>query len=210
MYVHGWNDYFYRRHESEFWESLGIPFYAVDLRKFGRSLRDGQTPGYIEDLHDYAAEFNALRDLVVAEQGEQVRILLVAHSQGGLSSVLWLNSQRTHHVEAVALDSPWLELQGNRMFRILSTPVVQAFQLGGGKTVMPMRDPGFYYRCIDCETGGDWDYLRHPLAPAAFLSPRRVDAGDLQCAGRGVAPARHPHSRAGVHVRPDHAAAHMG
>ncbi|MEO5404086.1 alpha/beta hydrolase, partial [Bifidobacterium bifidum] len=66
MYVHGWNDYFYRRHESEFWESLGIPFYAVDLRKFGRSLRDGQTPGYIEDLHDYAAEFNALRDLVVA------------------------------------------------------------------------------------------------------------------------------------------------
>ena len=46
--------------------------------------------------------------------------------------------------------------------------------------------------------------------PAAFLSPRRVDAGDLQCAGRGVAPARHPHSRAGVHVRPDHAAAHMG
>ena len=59
MYVHGWNDYFYRRHESEFWESLGIPFYAVDLRKFGRSLRDGQTPGYIEDLHDYAAELNA-------------------------------------------------------------------------------------------------------------------------------------------------------
>lgn len=172
MYVHGWNDYFYRRHESEFWESLGIPFYAVDLRKFGRSLRDGQTPGYIEDLHDYAAEFNALRDLVVAEQGEQVRILLVAHSQGGLSSVLWLNSQRPHHVEAVALDSPWLELQGNRMFRILSTPVVQAFQLGGGKTVMPMRDPGFYGRCIDCETGGDWDYLRHPLVNPQRFFPR--------------------------------------
>lgn len=172
MYVHGWNDYFYRRHESEFWESLGIPFYAVDLRKFGRSLRDGQTPGYIEDLHDYAAEFNALRDLVVAEQGEQVRILLVAHSQGGLSSVLWLNSQRPHHVEAVALDSPWLELQGNRMFRILSTPVVQAFQLGGGKTVMPMRDPGFYGRCIDCETGGDWDYLRHPLVDPQRFFPR--------------------------------------
>ena len=139
-----------------------------------------------------------------------MRILLVAHSQGGLSSVLWLNSQRPHHVEAVALDSPWLELQGNRMFRILSTPVVQAFQLGGGKTVMPMRDPGFYGRCIDCETGGDWDYLRHPLVDPQRFFPRAVDAGDLQCAGRGVAPARHPHSRAGVHVRPDHAAAHMG
>ena len=44
MYVHGWNDYFYRRHASEYWESLGIPFYAVDLRKFGRSYRPYQTP----------------------------------------------------------------------------------------------------------------------------------------------------------------------
>lgn len=172
MYVHGWNDYFYRRHESEFWESLGIAFYAVDLRKFGRSLRDGQTPGYIEDLHDYAAELNALRDRIVDEQGEQVRILLMAHSQGGLSSVLWANGERPHHVDAVALDSPWLELQGNRMFRILSTPVVQAYRLVGGKTVMPMRDPGFYGRCIDSKTGGDWDYLAHPLVDPSRFLPR--------------------------------------
>ncbi|RSX52125.1 lysophospholipase [Bifidobacterium goeldii] len=172
MYVHGWNDYFYRRHESEYWESLGIAFYSVDLRKFGRSLHDGQTPGYIEDLHAYAAEFNALRDLIVEEQGEQVRILLMAHSQGGLSSVLWVNSEQPHHIEAVALDSPWLELQGNRMFRILSTPVVQAFRLGGGKTVMPMRDPGFYGRCIARETGGDWDYLEHPICDPNLFVPR--------------------------------------
>ena len=60
MYVHGWNDYFYRRHASEYWESLGIPFYAVDLRKFGRSYRPYQTPGYIEDLHEYRLEFNEI------------------------------------------------------------------------------------------------------------------------------------------------------
>lgn len=170
MYVHGWNDYFYRRHASEYWESLGVPFYAVDLRKYGRSLRKGQTPGYIEDLHEYSREFNALRDVIIAEQGEDARILVIGHSQGGLSAALWVSGEHPRNVEAMTLNSPWLELQGNRMFRILSTPVVQAFQLLGGKTVMPMRDPGFYARCIRRATGGEWDYLEHPLYdPSVFL-----------------------------------------
>lgn len=182
MYVHGWNDYFYRRHASEYWESLGIPFYAVDLRKFGRSYRSYQTPGYIEDLHDYRLEFNALRDQIVKEQGKDVRILMIAHSQGGLSASLWIDSEHPHHVEALALNSPWLELQGNRMFRLLSTPVVQMYRLRGGKTIMPMRDPGFYARCIKRSTGGEWDYLDHPLNPDVEFLPR---AGWMQAIYNG-------------------------
>ena len=182
MYVHGWNDYFYRRHASEYWESLGIPFYAVDLRKFGRSYRPYQTPGYIEDLHEYRLEFNALRDQIVKEQGKDVRILMIAHSQGGLSASLWVNAEHPHHVEALALNSPWLELQGNRMFRLLSTPVVQMYRLRGGKTVMPMRDPGFYARCIKRSTGGEWDYLDHPLNPDVEFLPR---AGWMQAIYNG-------------------------
>ncbi len=182
MYVHGWNDYFYRRHASEYWESLGIPFYAVDLRKFGRSYRPYQTPGYIEDLHEYRLEFNALRDQIVKEQGKDVRILMIAHSQGGLSASLWVNTEHPHHVEALALNSPWLELQGNRMFRLLSTPVVQMYWLRGGKTVMPMRDPGFYARCIKRSTGGEWDYLDHPLNPGVEFLTR---AGWMQAIYNG-------------------------
>ncbi|MGO5374473.1 alpha/beta hydrolase [Bifidobacterium thermophilum] len=182
MYVHGWNDYFYRRHASEYWESLGIPFYAVDLRKFGRSYRPYQTPGYIEDLHEYRLEFNALRDQIVKEQGKDVRILMIAHSQGGLSASLWVNAEHPHHVEALALNSPWLELQGNRMFRLLSTPVVQMYRLRSGKTVMPMRDPGFYARCIKRSTGGEWDYLDHPLNPGVEFLTR---AGWMQAIYNG-------------------------
>ena len=182
MYVHGWNDYFYRRHASEYWESLGIPFYAVDLRKFGRSYRHYQTPGYIENLHEYRLEFNALRDQIVKEQGKDVRILMIAHSQGGLSASLWVNTEHPHHVEALALNSPWLELQGNRMFRLLSTPVVQMYRLRGGKTVMPMRDPGFYARCIKRSTGGEWDYLDHPLNPGVEFLTR---AGWMQAIYNG-------------------------
>ncbi|PJM74227.1 lysophospholipase [Bifidobacterium primatium] len=169
LYVHGWNDFFYRRHVSEFWESLGVAFYAVDLRKYGRSFHDGQTAGFIDDLHEYFTELNALRDLIVAELGDDVRILVLAHSCGGLTSSLWLSNKHPHHVKALALNSPWLELQGNRITRIMTTPVVKGFGLAGAKSVIPIRDPGFYGRTLWADEDGEWDYnTAYPWPKADF------------------------------------------
>ena len=169
LYVHGWNDFFYRRHVSEFWESLGVAFYAVDLRKYGRSLHAGQTAGFIDDLHEYFTELNALRDVIVDELGDDVRILAFAHSLGGLTSALWLANEHPHHVTALALNSPWLELQGNRITRIMTTPVVKGFGLTGAKNVIPIRDPGFYGRTLWSNQDGEWDYnTRYPWPEADF------------------------------------------
>ncbi|WP_240541880.1 alpha/beta hydrolase [Bifidobacterium simiarum] len=172
LYVHGWNDYFYRKHASEFWEALGVAFYAVDLRKYGRSLHAGQTPGYITDLHEYFAELNALRDVIVDEMGDDVRILTLAHSTGGLIASLWMANERPDHVTALALNSPWLELQGNRFTRMMTTPVVKGFGLTGGKTVIPIPDPGFYGRVLWSDQGGEWTYQDSSPVPEdrQFLS----------------------------------------
>lgn len=184
MYVHGWNDYFYRRHAAEYWESLGVAFYAVDLRRYGRSLREGETPGYIEDLHDYAAELNALRDQIVVELGGAVRILGIGHSEGGLIMSLWANREHPHHVRALALNSPWLELQGNTMFRVITTPVLKGFLLAGGKTVLPLNDPGFYGRIIEHAQGGEWDYPSSAQVTGGRFLPR---AGWMQAIFNGQA-----------------------
>ena len=56
LYVHGWNDYFFQIHLSDFWADRGFDFYALDLRRYGRSLRRGQLPGFISDLDEYDAE----------------------------------------------------------------------------------------------------------------------------------------------------------
>lgn len=172
MYVHGWNDYFYRRHASEYWESMGVAFYAVDLRRFGRSYRPGETAGYIEDLHDYSAELNALRDQIVAEMGSNVHILGIGHSEGGLIMSLWASREHPHHVRSLALNSPWLELQGNTAFRIATTPVVKGFMLAGRKTPLPLNDPGFYSRTIDKATGGEWEYPSSADVSGAQFLPR--------------------------------------
>lgn len=184
MYIHGWNDYFYRRHVSEYWESLGVRFYAVDLRRYGRSLRSGEISGYIDDLHEYRAELNALHDLIVEEQGPDVRIMVVGHSQGGLIASLWMNTDHPTHVTAMALNSPWLELQGNRMLRIISTPVLKGLLLRGAHSALPIPDPGFYQRTILRKLGGQWDYDAYPFSDEQQFLPR---AGWLEAIYRAQA-----------------------
>ena len=39
LYIHGFSDYFFQRHMAERFAAEGYAFYALDLRKYGRSLR---------------------------------------------------------------------------------------------------------------------------------------------------------------------------
>ena len=57
--MHGWNDYFFQTHLADAFADLGFDFYALDLRRYGRSLRLGQLRGFITDLDDYGPELDA-------------------------------------------------------------------------------------------------------------------------------------------------------
>ena len=59
LYLHGWNDYFFQSHLADEWDALGYDFYALDLRRYGRSMHDNELPGYIDDLDDYDLELDA-------------------------------------------------------------------------------------------------------------------------------------------------------
>ncbi|MEO8284118.1 MAG: alpha/beta hydrolase, partial [Pseudarthrobacter sp.] len=59
LYLHGWADYFLQVELAEQLSARGLHFYALDLRKFGRSLREGQTPGYATNLEIYDADIGA-------------------------------------------------------------------------------------------------------------------------------------------------------
>ena len=56
LYLHGWNDYFFQTHVADALTAAGFDFYALDLRRYGRSLRRGQLRGFITDLDDYGQE----------------------------------------------------------------------------------------------------------------------------------------------------------
>ena len=80
LYVHGWSDYFFQKGLARFWNRLGARFYALDLRKYGRSLRPGQTPGYIANLEDYDADIAAALDAMRERgHGPARRLALMGH-----------------------------------------------------------------------------------------------------------------------------------
>ena len=58
LHVHGFADYFFHDEYARWWADRGYDFYAIDLRKYGRSLREHQTPHYVSDLAEYFAEID--------------------------------------------------------------------------------------------------------------------------------------------------------
>ena len=50
LHVHGFADYFFQTEYAEWWTARGYDFYALDLRKYGRSILPHQTPNYVSDL----------------------------------------------------------------------------------------------------------------------------------------------------------------
>ena len=157
LYIHGWNDYFFQTGLAEYWHGQGAAFYALDLRKYGRSLLPHQTPNYVDDLATYDEEIGLAVAQVHRDLGRRARIMLMGHSTGGLVTVLW--AQRHPGVaSALVLNSPWLELTGSSFMRTLSTPVVAQLARLQPKNPMLIPDPGFYARTIHQSHGGEWAY----------------------------------------------------
>ncbi|GAA3563433.1 alpha/beta hydrolase [Microlunatus spumicola] len=184
LYVHGWNDYFFQTHLADFWADQGFDFYALDLRRYGRSLRRGHLPGFTTDLGAYDEELDAAADLIAADHDQ---LVLVGHSTGGLITSLW-SARRPGRVDALVLNSPWLDLQGSALVRAVGAPVIEALGARSPTSVLRAPDPGHYARTLHRSLEGEWDYdLDIKLSPgppvrvgwlrAVLQGQRRVAAG---------------------------------
>jgi alpha-beta hydrolase superfamily lysophospholipase len=188
LYLHGWNDYFFQTHLADYLSDLGLDFYAIDLRRYGRSLRRGHLRGFITNLDDYALELDAAADVIAADHDQ---LVLMGHSTGGLIAALWAarNPERVH---GLVLNSPWLDLQGSALVRTLGSPVIDALGSRAPTSALRLPDPGFYARTLHTALGGEWDYdldLKSTPSPpirvgwlrAILIGHQRVAAGlDIQ------------------------------
>lgn len=147
LFIHGWSDYFFNRRLARFWAERGAHFYALDLRKYGRSLREGQTPGYIADLTDYDADIAAaFEGMGRASTGEgSRRLVLMGHSTGGLVLSLWAG-RHPGIATALLLNSPWLEFQLTSVARTAISPVLDLQARIRPRDTWPQFDLGFYTR----------------------------------------------------------------
>ncbi|MFT3887660.1 MAG: alpha/beta hydrolase [Arachnia sp.] len=166
LYVHGWNDYFFQRHLADEVTALCYDFYALDLRRYGRSLRPKQLAGYIAQLSDYFVELDLAVERIRAEGHEHV--VLMGHSTGGLVSSLYAH-ERPGTFDALVLNSPWLEMQGNAILRPATQPVFSAVRAVAPTTALPAVEVGHYQRAIHASLDGEWDFNVNLKGDPAFL-----------------------------------------
>lgn len=165
LYLHGWSDYFFQTHLADEMESLGYDFHALDLRRYGRSLRQGQLAGFVTDLSAYHVEIDeAVR--IVRDEGHD-EVVVMGHSTGGLIATLWAHA-RPGGASAIVLNSPWLELQGYPAVRPALLPMFSAARSLSPTAVLPLSETGFYRRCISSTEDGVWDYSLNLKGDKAF------------------------------------------
>lgn len=156
LHLHGWNDYFFHPHVAAFFEDRGFAFYALDLRRYGRSFREGQLHGYIAELGEYAAEIDAALALV---RSEHAATTLMGHSTGGLTAVLYA-ADHPGQFQAVILNSPWLDMWGPPAMTAVLKPLLSQWSKRNPVSILPVRetDARVYARAMHASYGGAWDY----------------------------------------------------
>ena len=106
-------------------------YYALDLRDYGRSIRDGRAPNDTTDLATYTEEIDAAVRLIRADHDH---LVLLGHSTGGLVTALWADARRGNGlIDALVLNSPWLDVRGSWLERHVLAPALDVV----GRTCAP-------------------------------------------------------------------------
>lgn len=156
LHVHGFADYFFHTEYAEWWTARGYDFYAVDLRKYGRSLREHQTPNYVEDLREYYADLDAVWEVITRDH---TAVVAAAHSTGGLTLPLWLNDRQPAELTGLLLNSPWLDMQGAAWLRSLpGRAALDQIGVRQPRRVIPRVVNGLYGRSLHRDFEGEFDF----------------------------------------------------
>jgi alpha-beta hydrolase superfamily lysophospholipase len=158
LYVHGYVDYFFQTHLAEFFTARGYDFYAVDLRKYGRSLLAHQAPNFCADLTEYYPELDESLRIIRDEDGHDT-VLLMGHSTGGLIASLYADRVRGKGlIQGVLLNSPFLEVNGPWLVRRGLVPVVKLIARLSPKGGIGQELGTVYGKTIHADYEGEWHY----------------------------------------------------
>jgi alpha-beta hydrolase superfamily lysophospholipase len=158
LYLHGYVDYFFQTHLAEFFTDRGYDFYALDLRKHGRSLLAHQTPNYCADISEYFAEIDEAVRIIREEDGHDT-LVLNGHSTGGLIAALWAHRVRGRGlIQGLFLNSPFFEFNEPWLVRQTVARLIHA--IGGRRPLrkLPQELGSTYGRSIHIDHHGEWTY----------------------------------------------------
>lgn len=157
LHVHGFADYFFQTEYAEWWTARGYTFYALDLRKHGRSLLPHQSPCYVDSLDDHFPELDRAWQRITERDGFR-RVLVSGHSTGALTVLLWLQSRQPLELAGLVLNSPWFDMHGSFWTRTVGTTVVKQVGARQPKREISRSVSGLYARSLHRDYEGEWDF----------------------------------------------------
>lgn len=166
LYIHGRNDYFFQSELAEDIDGCGGAFYALDLRRYGRSLRPGQRMGFVSNLSLYDEDISEALDLI-REDYPDLPLVLMGHSTGGLLATLWAN-RHPGALDGLILNSAWLEMQTMASMRSAVAPILERIASHNPMWAVPGGDgPDHYGRSLR----EGWNALDAPLPDSLAAYP---------------------------------------
>lgn len=157
LYIHGFNDYFFQREMAEQFIARGYQFYALDLRKYGRSWLPNQKLNNVRDLHEYTADIDTALALIRQETGAPV--LLAGHSTGGLIVTLYAaEHQQNPKFNAIFLNSPFFDMHMPWLIESLGVPLVSGMGKKHPDKILKGGLTQWYGLSLHKDAKGEWDY----------------------------------------------------
>lgn len=153
LYIHGFNDYFFQRKMAEQFTSHGYRFYALDLRKYGRSLLPENTIFELRDIKEYDEEIDRAIEIITNEGGGE--ITLMGHSTGGLIATLYTYHHR-EKIRALILNSPFLDMNNTPFLDKVLIPIVAAYAKISPRKKFPMGSSTAYGESLHIDDKGEW------------------------------------------------------
>lgn len=157
LYIHGFIDYFFQPHLSDFFIDNGIDFYALELRKYGHSILPHQRPNYTKNVAEYFEEIDAAIAQILECHPKQ--IFLLGHSTGGLITSLYMNKGKLKDaISGLILNSPFLEMNMPSVLRNALKPISKSigaiFPNGGLNGMLT----SIYPKSVHKDYDGEWDF----------------------------------------------------
>jgi alpha-beta hydrolase superfamily lysophospholipase len=178
LYLHGYVDYFFQAHLADYYQytlaggqsGKGCDFFALDLRKYGRSLPPQYSyPNFAKNLDEYYPEITKALTII---RGEGYRfVLLNGHSTGALTAARYLQDGTARGaVDAAFLNSPFLDFNDRDISRF-GEMIARFIGRIAPHSKRPSPVPRWYARsllrpsdrCMDCHGRWVFDTELKPL-----------------------------------------------
>ena len=142
---------------AEKFADSNFDFYALDLRKYGRSLLPHQNRCNVRTIKEYYADIDTAIAIILNEKHKF--IVLCGHSTGGLTASIYANDgNKRKEIDALWLNSPFFDMNLNIVLKRLGVPLVSTVGGMNPNITIPLGNSTLYGESLHIDFRGEWKY----------------------------------------------------